>query len=110
MRYLRSAFAFAALMVALCFFMRASHAYQTGDSRWCAVTNKVDSLQWDCEYDTSEECAAAIAGTGGYGAINPLWRPDPSSGRFSGPKQPEPQATSAGQFLSGAAYATFRLK
>jgi hypothetical protein len=69
-------------MVALCFYMRASHAYQTGDSRWCAVTNKgADSMQWDCEYDTSEECASAIASTGGFCAINPLWRPDPSGGR-----------------------------
>ena len=78
----RLALAFAALMVALCFYMRASHAYQTGDSRWCAVTNKgADTMQWNCEYDTSGECAAAIAGTGGFCAINPLWRPDPSSGR-----------------------------
>jgi hypothetical protein len=79
---LRLAFGFAALMVAVFFYMRASHAYQTGDSRWCAVTNKgADSMQWDCEYDTSEECASAIASTGGFCAINPLWRPDPSDRR-----------------------------
>jgi hypothetical protein len=27
------------------------------------VTNKgADSMQWECEYDTSQECASAVAG------------------------------------------------
>jgi hypothetical protein len=60
--------------------VRTSLAYQLGDSRWCAVVNKgADVLGWDCEYDSSDECAAAIAGTGGFCAVNPYWRPDPSS-------------------------------
>ena len=76
---MKSALAFTALILGLCMSMGASHAYQTGDSRWCAVTNKgADAMQWDCEYDTSEECASVIAGTGGFCALNPLWRPDPS--------------------------------
>jgi hypothetical protein len=59
---------------------QASHAYQTGDSKWCVVMNKgADSMQWECEYDTSDECATAVAGTGGYCAINPFWRPDQKS-------------------------------
>jgi hypothetical protein len=65
--------------VALCITMRASHADSLGDSRWCAVTNKGDVMTWDCEYDSSDECASAIVGTGGYCTMNPYWRPDPSS-------------------------------
>ena len=66
-----------------------------GDSQWCLVTNKgADSMQWECEYDTSNDCATAVAGTGGYCAINPFWQSDKSShGRFlafsrTGARQP----------------------
>jgi len=59
--------------------VRPSLAYQTGDSRWCAVINRGDVMSWDCEYDSNDDCAAAVAGSGGYCAINPYWRPDPSS-------------------------------
>ena len=80
MRLLKSMFAFGIVAAVLCMNTQASHAYQTGDSKWCTVTNKgADSIQWECEYDTSDECAAAVAGTGGYCAINPFWRPDQSS-------------------------------
>jgi Protein of unknown function (DUF3551) len=73
-------FAFVAVAGALSINMRASHADSFGDSRWCAVTNKGgDVMTWDCEYDSSDECASAIASSGGYCAINPYWRPDPSS-------------------------------
>jgi Protein of unknown function (DUF3551) len=69
-------FAFAVVAASLG-LMRSSHAYQTGDAKWSTVTNKgADSMQWECEYDTSDECAAAVAGTGGYCAVNPFWRPD----------------------------------
>jgi Protein of unknown function (DUF3551) len=82
MRLLKSTFVFGAVAVVLCMSTRPSHAYQTGDSKWCTVTNKgADSMQWDCECDTSEDCASAVAGTGGYCAINPFWRPDQSNGR-----------------------------
>lgn len=83
MRMVRPIFLFGFAAAVLCLNARPSHAYQTGDSKWCTVTNKgADSLQWECDYDTSEECAAAVAGTGGYCAINPFWRPDqPSNGR-----------------------------
>jgi hypothetical protein len=78
---LRSIFAFGIVAAVLCMNTRPSHAYQTGESKWCTVTNKGgDTAQWQCEYDTSDECAAAVAGTpGGYCAINPYWRPDQSS-------------------------------
>jgi len=69
--------AFAAAM--LCTDTPASYADSFGDSRWCAVTNKGDVMTWDCEYDSSDECASAIVGSGGYCAVNPYWRPDPSS-------------------------------
>src|SRR5262249_13619309 len=77
---LRSMFAFVIVAVVLSMNARASHAYQTGDSQWCVVTNKgADSMQWECEYDTSDDCATAVAGTGGYCAINPFWQSDKSS-------------------------------
>jgi len=92
---LRSMFAFVIVAVVLSMNARASHAYQTGDSQWCVVTNKgADSMQWECEYDTSDDCATAVAGTGGYCAINPFWQSDKSShGRFlafsrTGARQP----------------------
>jgi hypothetical protein len=78
-RLLKSMFAFVIVAAVLCMNTQASHAYQTGDSKWCVVMNKgADSMQWECEYDTSDECATAVAGTGGYCAINPFWRPDQS--------------------------------
>jgi hypothetical protein len=61
---LKLSFAFATLGVALCANMRV-HANE--ESRWCIVTNKGGSaITWDCEYDTSEECASAVAVTGGF--------------------------------------------
>ncbi len=83
MPMLRPIFLIGIVAAVLCLNTHPSHAYQTGDSKWCTVTNKgADSMQWECDYDTSDECAAAVAGTGGYCAINPFWRPDqPSNGR-----------------------------
>jgi len=78
MRLLKSIFALGLLAAVLCMNSRPSHAYQTGDSKWCTVTNNGASMQWQCEYDTSDECAAAVVGTSGYCAINPFWRPDQS--------------------------------
>jgi len=105
MRLLRSMVAVVIVAVVLSMNARASHAYQTGrtltrlsnrgDSQWCLVTKKgADSMQWECEYDTSNDCATAVAGTGGYCAINPFWQSDKSShGRFlafsrTGARQP----------------------
>ena len=59
---------FAAALVA---DVRASLAYQSGDAQWCAVTDKGDLMAWECEYDSNQECVAAIASGGGYCAINP---------------------------------------
>jgi hypothetical protein len=56
-RFSKSTLALAALAGALCVNIRISHAYQTGDSRWCAVTNKgADTMSSDCEYESSDEC------------------------------------------------------
>jgi hypothetical protein len=55
--FFKLAFAFTALAGALCVNMRPSHASE--ESRWCAVTNKgASAITWDCEYDSSEECAS----------------------------------------------------
>jgi hypothetical protein len=63
---LRSIFAFGIVAAVLCMNTRPSHAYQTGESKGCTVTNKGgDTAQWQCEYDTSDECAAVVAGTPG---------------------------------------------
>ena len=72
--------ALAATVAALCISERASRAYQTGDSRWCHVTNiGGDADHWDCEdYDSIDDCQPAIVTGGGYCAINPSWHPDPS--------------------------------
>jgi hypothetical protein len=81
MRLLRSIFAFGIVAAVLCMNTRPSHAYQTGESEWCTITNiGGGDSHWSCDYDTSDECAAAVAGTpGGSCAINPYWRPDQSS-------------------------------
>jgi Protein of unknown function (DUF3551) len=69
--------ALAAAVAALCLNMRASHAYQSGDSRWCHVTDKGDVIGWDCDYDSIDECQPAIVnGGGGYCSLNPSWQPD----------------------------------
>jgi hypothetical protein len=70
--------ALAAAVAALCIHIRASHAYQTGDSHWCHVTDRGDVISWDCDYDSNDECQPAIVtGGGGYCAINPYWHPNP---------------------------------
>jgi Protein of unknown function (DUF3551) len=77
---LKLAFLLAAVAGALGVMMRPILAYQVGDSQWCAVVGKgADVMSWDCEYDSSDESASAISGTGGYCGLNPFWRPDPSS-------------------------------
>lgn len=72
-------FAVAIVAAALCLDADPSHAGMYGDSRWCAVTNQgTDAFQWDCEYDTIEECTPAVlTGNRGYCAMNPYWRPAP---------------------------------
>jgi hypothetical protein len=70
--------ALAAAVAALCLNIRASHADQNGDSRWCHVTDKGDVMSRDCDYESIDECQPAIVnGGGGYCAINPYWHPNP---------------------------------
>jgi len=71
--------AVAAATAAICFEPAASHASVYGDSRWCAVSNQgPDALNWDCEYDTIEDCQPAVlTGNRGFCAMNPFWRPAP---------------------------------
>jgi hypothetical protein len=72
-------FACGIAVTVLCVTAGTSDAYQTGDAKWCLVSNKgADSMQWDCEYDTSDDCAKDVAVTGGFCAMNPLWRADQS--------------------------------
>ena len=73
------ALAVAAASAAICFEPAASHAGMYGDSRWCAVSNQgSDALNWDCEYDTIEDCQPAVlTGNRGFCAMNPFWRPAP---------------------------------
>ena len=51
--------ALAAAVAALCLNIRASHADQNGDSRWCHVTNKGNVMSWDCDYESIDECQPA---------------------------------------------------
>jgi len=48
-----------------------------GDARWCAVTDSGgENMNWDCEYDTVEECKPAVTNAArGFCALNPYWRP-----------------------------------
>jgi hypothetical protein len=63
------------LVTALCLNMTPSAAGLYGHSRWCAVTNNgADTMNWDCEYDTVEDCTPAVlTGIRGYCALNPFW-------------------------------------
>jgi hypothetical protein len=69
-------FAVAAVAAMLCFDPATSHAGMYGNSRWCAVSNQgSDALNWDCEYDTVEDCTPAVlTGNRGFCAQNPFWR------------------------------------
>ena len=79
MRIFTFILALTAAVAALCLNTRESHAYQTGDSHWCHVTDKGDIMGWDCDYDSIDDCQPTIVnGGGGWCAINPTWHPDPS--------------------------------
>jgi hypothetical protein len=69
-------FAVAVIAAALCLDPGAGHAGMYGNSRWCAVTNQgSDALDWDCEYDTAEDCTPAVlTGNRGFCALNSYWR------------------------------------
>jgi hypothetical protein len=69
----------------ICLQAPASQASQIGDDKWCAVTDASgDVMVWDCEFDTAEDCAPAVAvGTRGFCALNPSYQP---------PQAPNPNA------------------
>jgi hypothetical protein len=69
----------------ICFQAPASRASQIGDDKWCAVTDTAgDAIVWDCEFDTAEDCAPAVAvGTRGFCALNPS---------YQAPQAPNPNA------------------
>lgn len=68
--------AVAAVAAIVCFNVPASQAGMYGNARWCAVTNDGgDSMSWDCEYDTQEDCAPAVLQANrGFCSQNPYWR------------------------------------
>jgi len=72
-------FAVTVVAAALCLDPGTSHAGMYGNSRWCAVTNQgTDAFQWDCEYDSIEDCMPAVlTGNRGFCAMNPYWRATP---------------------------------
>jgi len=57
----------------------ASGDGQIGDDKWCAVVDQGSgALQWDCEYDTVQNCAPAVVqGNRGFCALNPSYQPPP---------------------------------
>jgi hypothetical protein len=78
----RLIFAAAMLAAVLGFGIGTSRAGTYGDEKWCAVSNDGgDALNWDCEYDTVDDCSPAIiVGNRGFCALNPYWRPpDPAT-------------------------------
>jgi hypothetical protein len=74
---------FVATIAAAALFLGApaSHAYTTGDEKWCAVTNDGgDAVNWECEYESAIDCEPAVVqGNRGFCAINPYYRPPESS-------------------------------
>jgi hypothetical protein len=72
-------FAVAVVVATLYLDAGTSHAGMYGNSRWCAVTDQgSDALNWDCEYETIEDCTPAVlTGNRGFCAINPYWRAAP---------------------------------
>jgi len=65
--------AVAALVAALIFRVTGSFASAYGSAPWCAVTNNgAGDMEWDCEFQTIEQCApAVIAGNRGFCNLNP---------------------------------------
>ena len=51
-------------------------AHASGDAPWCAITQVGDGDgQWDCQYETVEECVPAVqAGNRGHCNSNPWAR------------------------------------
>jgi hypothetical protein len=77
---LKLAFVVAASAAALSWGATPSRAY--GNEKWCAVTDQgAGSLNWDCEFETNEDCApAVVVGNRGFCALNPTYRPpEPST-------------------------------
>ena len=72
----RLAGAVAVCSVILILMATASEAGMQGDARWCAVTDTGgENMNWDCEYDTVEECKPAVTNAArGFCALNPYWR------------------------------------
>jgi hypothetical protein len=70
--------AVAVCSVVLFLMPTASEAGMQGDAQWCAVTDSGgENVNWDCEYDTVEECKPAVTNAArGFCALNPYWRPD----------------------------------
>jgi hypothetical protein len=73
----------AASLTTICFAVAPSRAETTGDSPWCAVTDEgAGVLDWDCEYDTVEDCTPAVThGNRGYCARNPYYVAPPPQPR-----------------------------
>ena len=73
----RLAGAVAVCSVILILMATASEAGMQGDARRCAVTDTGgENMNWDCEYDTVEECKPAVTNAArGFCALNPYWRP-----------------------------------
>jgi hypothetical protein len=78
----------AALAVAMCLDVPASHAF--GDAPWCAVMEVgTGEMYWDCEYRTVEQCEPnVVAGNRGFCNLNP-W-PGPQASAAALPRHRKP--------------------
>ena len=72
---MRLMLAVAALVAALCFNVKSSHA--SGDAPWCAVISFGSGDDyWDCQYRSVEECVPnVLAGNRGFCNHNPWYEP-----------------------------------
>ena len=89
-------FAAAMLTAVFGFGVQPGWAGTYGNDRWCAVTNDGgDALNWDCEYDTVDDCyPAVVQGSRGFCSVNPYWQPPPPT--FAQSPQPGPQQLTPG--------------
>ena len=88
-RVVRLMIATAALVGGTCFGVPASQA-SYGDAPWCLVKTG-DDAYWSCQYRTSQECLAAIAGgERGFCNVSPWSSSTPAA--VSQPAHRKPQA------------------
>ena len=89
-RIVRLMIATAAVVAGTCFDGTVSQA-SYGDAPWCLVKTG-DDAYWSCQYRTSQECLAAIAGgERGFCDVSPWSSSTPAAGPQPAHRKPQAQ-------------------